>query len=490
MALARWRVPVRVRILAAILAVTAVGLVVAGGIAFFLQYTRVIDGIDAELHQELTGIETRIDGDRVGSVDGSAGTATVEDLSGFTNVDALVEEIMSIVSPPLGGSTLGLIDGSPAYGPGASTIIDLSDPDFSNGVAEVATSSGIVIGTHALGGSPVRYLAVPLAVDGDQAEGLFISGISVDSRLADLRSVIGAYAWAALGVLIVIGLVGWIVAGRLLRPVRELRTTAARITAGALDERIPVSGNDDLSDLTETINAMIARLEEAFRGQRRVLNDVRHELATPVTIVRGHLELVDLTDPADVAQTRDLAIDELDRMSGLIAQISHLAEAERSGAHAPRAVDVDELTRGVFAKIRVIPDRDWTLGSVARGEAFVDHERITQAWVQLADNAAKYSEPGTRIEIGSSLDRDGLRCWVDDDGPGIPDEARERIFERFGRATDSRGADGSGLGLSIVLALVHAHGGRVDLDTQVGRGSRFTVVLPRTPADPDDEEER
>lgn len=161
MALARWRVPVRVRILAAILAVTAVGLVVAGGIAFFLQYTRVIDGIDAELHQELTGIETRIDGDRVGSVDGSAGTATVEDLSGFTNVDALVEEIMSIVSPPLGGSTLGLIDGSPAYGPGASTIIDLSDPDFSNGVAEVATSSGIVIGTHALGGSPVRYLAVP-----------------------------------------------------------------------------------------------------------------------------------------------------------------------------------------------------------------------------------------------------------------------------------------------------------------------------------------
>lgn len=74
---------------------------------------------------------------------------------------------------------------------------------------------------------------------------------------------------------------GWIVAGRLLSPVRELRTTAARITAGALDERIPVSGNDDLSDLTETINAMIARLEEAFRGQRRVLNDVRHELATP-----------------------------------------------------------------------------------------------------------------------------------------------------------------------------------------------------------------
>lgn len=490
MAFARWRVPVRARILAAILAVAAVGLVVAGGVAFLLQYTRVIDGIDAELSQELTGIVTRIDGENGGAPSSATEPSSVADSSGFANIDALVEEVVRIVPPPLGGSTLGMIDGRPAYGPGVPTAIDLTDEEFANGVADVASSSGIVIGTHELRGSSVRYLAVPLAVDGDPAGGLFLSGISIESRLADLRSVIGVYAWAALGALVVIGLVGWIVAGRLLSPVRELRSTAARITAGALDERIPVSGNDDLSDLTETINAMIARLEEAFHGQRRILNDVRHELATPVTIVRGHLELVDVDDSADVAQTRDLAIDELDRMSGLIAQISHLAEAERSGVHSPRDTDIDVLTRDVFAKIRVIPDRDWQLGSVARGEAFVDDERITQAWVQLADNAAKYSARGTRIEIGSSLDRDSLRCWVDDEGPGIAEDARTRIFERFGRAEESRGTDGSGLGLSIVLALVHAHGGRVDLDTAIGRGSRFTMVLPRRASDADDMEER
>jgi len=488
MAFARWRVPVRVRILAAILAVATVGLIVAGGVAFVLQYTRIVDGIDAELNQELTGITARIDGESTQSA-GSESSASAEP-QGFDSVDALVEEVVRLVPPPLGGSTLGMVGGAPAYRPGMPTAIDLSMGDFAAGVSDIATSNGVVIGTHSLGGSEVRYLAVPLAIDGSAVEGLFISGISLDERLADLRSVIGVYAWAALGVIVVIGLVGWIVAGRLLSPVRDLRVTAARITAGALDERIPVSGNDDLSDLTETINAMIARLEDAFLGQRRIVNDVRHELATPVTIVRGHLELVDASDPADVAQTRDLAIDELDRMSGLIAQISHLAEAERSGAHAPEAVDADELTRGVFAKVRVIPDRDWHLGSVARGETVVDPARITQAWVQLADNAAKYSGPGTRIEIGSSLDRDGLRCWVDDSGPGIPEEARTRIFERFGRAQASRGTTGSGLGLSIVQAIVRAHGGRIDLDTALGRGSRFTMVLPRSAATTDDMEER
>lgn len=488
MAFARWRVPVRVRILAAILAVATVGLIVAGGIAFVLQYTRVVDGIDAELHQELTGITARIDGESTESA-GSEPTPSAEP-QGFDSVDALVEEVVRLVPPPLGGSTLGMVGGAPAYGPGMPTDIDLMAGDFAAGVSGIAAANGIVIGTRSLGGSDVRYLAVPLGVDGSAVEGVFISAISLDERLADLRSVIVVYAWSALGVIVVIGLVGWIVAGRLLRPVRDLRATAARITAGALDERIPVSGNDDLSDLTETINAMIARLEEAFHGQRRIVNDVRHELATPVTIVRGHLELVETTDPADVAQARDLAIDELDRMSGLIAQISHLAEAERSGSHTPEAVDADDLTRGVFAKVRVIPDRDWRLGSVARGGAVVDSARITQAWVQLADNAAKYSAPGTRIEIGSSLDRDALRCWVDDSGPGIPEEARTRVFERFGRAQASRGTAGSGLGLSIVQAIVRAHGGRIDLDTAVGRGSRFTMVLPHRAAATHDMEER
>ncbi|WOF21773.1 HAMP domain-containing sensor histidine kinase [Microbacterium betulae] len=475
----RRRTPVRVRILAAILLVTALGLIVAGGSAFLLQRTRVIVAIDDELRQEYTSVQALITGTGPDASQEGAGESEQAPVAtpSFADTEQLVYEVVRVIPPPLDGGTLGIVDGEARYRPGVATYLDLDEVAFTADV--MATGGGTEIGTATLGGETVRYLAITLSTEESASAGLFVSAIAVDARLADLESVMALYAWVASGVVVVVALVGWFVAGRLLQPVRELRTTAARITAGALDERIPVTGNDDLSELTETINAMIARLEEAFRSQRRIVNDVRHELATPVTIVRGHLELVDADDPADVEQTRALVIDELDRMSDLIAQIAHLAEAERAAAHRPQRVDVGGLTRHVFEKVRVIPGREWALGSVAAGEAVLDPTRVTQAWLQLADNAAKHSAPGDRIEIGSAVRSDEVSLWVADEGPGIPEAARARIFERFGRAEASRGVAGSGLGLAIVQALVRAHGGHVDLDTEVGRGSTFTMVLPR-----------
>src|SRR5690606_8460106 len=123
-----------------------------------------------------------------------------------------------------------------------------------------------------------------------------------------------------------IALVGWFVAGRLLRPLRAVRDAASRITATDLSERIPVTGRDDVPDLTRTVNDMLDRLESATSAQQRLLDDVRHELQTPITIVRGHLELLDPGDEDEVASVRTLALDELDRMAGLVDAVGSLAE--------------------------------------------------------------------------------------------------------------------------------------------------------------------
>lgn len=478
---------VRVRILGAILVVTAVGLALAGSVAFLVQQNRVLAGIDDELRQEFSALKMLVEQSSDAPADGTGPEAARSDTAQFTATDELVYEAVRVIAPPLSGGTLGIVDGEARYVSGVATTLALDSSDF---VAEIsaATASGqSIMETTTLDGREVRYLAVTLSVGEAASTGLFVAAIDIAARLADLNSAMTVYAWVAIAALIAVALVGAVVAGRLLHPVRELRRTAARITAGALDERIPVTGNDDLSELTETINAMIARLEDAFLGQRRVLNDVRHELATPVTIIRGHIDMVDRADPGDVAQTLDIVAEELDRMTGLIAQIADLADAERAAAHSPRAVDIGDLTRSVFDKARALGDHEWRLGRIATGDAVVDPTQLTQAWLQLADNAAKHSPAGSWIEIGSAMDATHLRCWVADGGPGIPESARTRIFERFGRAEASRGTAGSGLGLSIVQALTLAHGGRIELDTVVGRGSIFTMVLPRRGAAPDGE---
>jgi signal transduction histidine kinase len=139
--------------------------------------------------------------------------------------------------------------------------------------------------------------------------------------------------------------------------------------------------------------------------------------------------------------------------------------------------DIADLTAEVFAKASVISDHEWVLTGTAHLSVSLDHARITQAWLQLADNAVKYSPPGSRIELGSTGDQTTVELWVADHGSGIPAGAEERIFERFGRADTGRGIRGSGLGLPIVRAIAEAHDGRISLSSSP-QGSRFGIVLP------------
>ncbi|WP_419994243.1 sensor histidine kinase [Streptomyces boninensis] len=276
--------------------------------------------------------------------------------------------------------------------------------------------------------------------------------------------------------------VGWLIAGRILKPVRLVRTTAAELTEQDLTRRIPFRGRhdrDDIAALAATFNAMLDRLESAFAAQRNFVDDAGHELRTPITIVRGHLELMG-DDPAEREETVRLVTDELDRMSRIVEDLLLLAKAERPDFTTPEPVQLAELTADVFVKVRTLGDRDWKLAEVADAEVRIDPQRITQAMVQLAQNAVQHTAPTQRIEIGSRLRPDAIELYVADHGPGVQPQDAAVIFDRFRRGTARRGArgGGAGLGLAIVKAIAEAHHGHVDLTPTEGGGATFTLVLP------------
>jgi len=470
----RWSV--RSRILASILLVALIGMTVAGLTAFLVQRDRIVSQIDDLLVAHVESARFVVTGESEAVATQSDAPEPPDDVSFTTTAEAL-EAILARVIPGRNESALGIVGGEATLVPGVDIAFHLEDdPAFVARVVAEASDGGVHLGTAVSGVGTVRYIATPIAVVGDPQPAIYVAAVDVDAELDELRAAFGTYTLVAAITLVAIGLVGWFVAGRLLRPLRRLRVAASRITASDRGERIPVVGRDDISALTETVNSMLDRLDRAMTSQRQLLDDVRHELKTPITIVRGHLELLEAESTVDVESTRALALDELDRMTRLVDDIESLAEAQRM-ILARTPTDVADLTSDVFAKATVISDHEWTLAGAAHVSTTLDAGRITQAWLQLVDNAAKYSPPGSQIDIGSTSDGATVEFWVADRGHGIPPEARERIFERFGRADTGRGIQGSGLGLPIVRTIARAHGGRVSLESSE-TGSRFGIVIP------------
>jgi signal transduction histidine kinase len=216
-------------------------------------------------------------------------------------------------------------------------------------------------------------------------------------------------------------------------------------------------------------------------GPTHVLEDVGHELRTPITIMRGHLELLRVDDQTEVNRTRTLLLGELDRMTRLVEDLKTLASAERPGFLEPTGVDVELLLDDVLDKARALGDRAWDVDARSEAVVFADGQRLTQALLELARNAVKVTSPGDTIAFGARVDAKTVRLWVRDTGPGVPDDDTSRIFRRSRRGT-TRAPEGSGLGLAIVHAIARAHGGHVVLDSVPGSGARFTLVLPYLPA--------
>lgn len=471
----RWSV--RTRILATMLLLAALGMLIAGGTTFLIQRERTLQELDERLIASVESARIVVEGAPLAEV----GEGEVAAARSQSSVRDALRAVIATAVPAHDESSIGLVDGKATFVPGIEVDLPLeNETAFLERVVGETSDGSVRMGSLDLGGTGYRYIAAPVTIEGDPEQGLFVMTLNVDEELGELETSFTTFAIVATLSLLAIGIVAWFVAGTLLRPIRSLRQAASRITASDRRERIPVQGHDDVSDLTETVNDMLDRLDSAMTSQHRLLDDVRHELKTPVTIIRGHLELLNPERADDVAATRDLAIDELDRMTDLIDDIDTWATVQASRIE-PQPVDVATFTRSVFAKASALPAHTWELDGVASGSVQLDPQRITQAWLQLVDNAAKYSPTGSTVRLGSRIAHGAIELWVADAGPGIPAGSEERIFERFGRIDEGRGIRGSGLGLPIVRAIAEAHGGRVSLESD-SSGSRFAIVIPLSDA--------
>ncbi|WP_245234208.1 cell wall metabolism sensor histidine kinase WalK [Mycobacterium sp. PS03-16] len=401
----------------------------------------------------------------------------------FAGVDEVIREAIAYNIARPNEKFLGYVDGEyrtqSRQEPGAQEVL-ARDPDFAAQVASVtAPASGRY--QHPQVGE-VRYLAIPVALDGDTARGVIVAAYLGDAEREEADTA--ARLMLIVGSVTTLGAAAaaWLIAGRILRPLRDVVETAHTITDTDLSMRIPSRGaadRDELDAVVSTLNGMLDRVESGVAAQRRFIDDAGHELRTPITIVRGHLEVVDAADPADVRSTVALVDDELERMNRMVSDLLLLAHSEQPTFLHTDLVDVAALTEEVFEKLTRLGDRHFVLETAAPVNAVLDPQRITQALVALADNACRFTEPGDRIGVGSQLSGGWLRFWVADSGPGVSDADRAHIFERFARG-DQRGpsSDGAGLGLSIVRAIAVAHGGEVLLDSMPGRGATFTVLIP------------
>jgi two-component system, OmpR family, sensor kinase len=326
-------------------------------------------------------------------------------------------------------------------------------------------------------GTRFRYVAVPVETDG-RARGVFAVAIDLSGELDEVNDALRIAAGVNVGVLILASLLAWVIAGRVLAPLRVLRDTARSISESDLTRRIPVQGDDELAD--RTFNEMLDRLEEAFASQKAFISDAGHELRTPITIIRGHLDVMG-DDPQERRETLELVTDELDRMGRLVNDLLLLAKASRPDFLQPETVDLEDLTRELFAKASALAGRDWRLAGVGSGRVVADRQRLTQAMMNLSQNAVAHTGEGDAVELGSDMRNGSVRLWVRDTGPGIPEQEQARIFERFVRLDRAPTGEGSGLGLAITRAVAEAHGGRVELDSRPGEGARFTLIIPTEP---------
>lgn len=458
-------VSVRTRIVAALGLVSALAVLAAGVTAYVVERNRILDQVDTQL---LSSVE---------SVRFLASQESPE--GGWASAEQLLAAALTRIAPDDNTGALGVVAEQAALVPGVEMDVDLGRFDgLPQRVTAETGGTQVVIGTIADADVTLRYVAVPLVVgEGDAAtSAILVLGYDLVAELAELDAAASVFLLAAgVGVLAVV-VIGFAIAGRLLRPIRELRLLAERIAASGVSERVPVTGNDDVSQLGVTVNAMLDRLDGSLGAQRRLLDDVGHELKTPVTIVRGHLELMDAHDPGDVEQVRDVAISELDRMAGLVGDIQRASSVDHVETFRFRATDVAELTEQIATTASGIDGATVRLGSTARVVAMVDVERITQAMLQLVQNAVTHA--GGDVTVASRRAGGRIELIVQDSGPGVPDAHKEAIFERFRRVATGRGSQGSGLGLAIVRRIAEAHGGSARVDDAVAGGAAFVVALP------------
>ncbi len=471
-----WRFSLSRSVLTALLAITALGLVLTGTLAHSLHDRAITERIDRDLAQE------------VGELRALASRPDPRTGLPFASVTDLLRTALERNVPSLSEEFLVTTDGTVPFVPATPRPLELeTNAALLAELARIPSGAAPRYGTADHRGREIRYVAVPVSVPGDSARGVFLAAVDRTAERDSLRDTVRAQVLSGVLTLLLLAGVGALVFRRVLRPVGDLAQAAERVTDERLGSRVPVRGTDELARLARAFNRMLDRLDTAFRTQRALLDDVGHELRTPLTVLRGHLEMMDAGDPPDVNATRELLLDEIDRMGRLVDELVLLARSERPDFLVIAPVDVDDVVEGAFAHASTLAERDFRIDQKAHVVVPADRQRLTQALLALTSNAIRFTTRDDQIALGARAGADTVEIWVRDTGTGIEPADHERIFERFGRAgTPGREAGGtghnSGLGLSIVAAIARAHGGRVDLVSAPGRGSVFTLVLPRRAA--------
>lgn len=280
---------------------------------------------------------------------------------------------------------------------------------------------------------------------------------------------------------------GYWLAGRALRPIQRITGAARRITAQSLAERIPVDNHEDeLGRLSDTLNAMIGRLEHAFDAMRQFTVAASHELLTPLTAMRIETEVVLRANrPAEQYQRVLVSIlEEIERLTKLADSLLLLSREDTQAIQVShQAVRLDELVQGVAEHVSVLAEAanvKMHIGPLPPATIEADVDSLRQMFLNLLDNAVKYTLPGGSVTVRGQASDGEATIEVSDTGIGIPTESLPRVFDRFYRVDKSRSRQmgGTGLGLSICKALIERHGGRIGVESAEGKGTTFRVVLP------------
>ncbi|AIY00990.1 histidine kinase [Arthrobacter sp. PAMC 25486] len=406
----------------------------------------------------------------------------------FTADDLLTRYLQDTVSNRA-ETAFSLLDGAPHRRMAGDPPVRLDkDPDF---LALISDYEDPAHGRYKTTAGEVSYAVLPVQVVGDPVPGALVSVQFRKEVSAPLFSSLGIFALAGGLAVIGAGIACWLIAGRVLAPLRLVRETAETISESDLRGRIEVKGRDDVAALARTFNRMLDRLETAFATQQQFVDDAGHELRTPITVIRGQLEMMG-EDPAERADTIALVTDELDRMSRIVNDLLLLAKSQQPDFVMPQEVELMDLLVDALSKASMLGPQNWSVDELAEGRIIADGQRLTQALMQLASNAVAHTPPRGIIALGSrllpdSMDDGGrLLLWVRDTGAGIAQEDQEGIFSRFRRGAGVPQAAGAGLGLAIVKSIAEAHGGTVTVSSSLGAGATFTLNLP-VALRPDDE---